>query len=93
MISSVVKISCSWNFAHFEDLFLISSEAATGGGVLKIFVKFTGKHLLESQLLSGNFIKKETLAHRFSFEFCKSFLLQVFFYFKEHLWVTAGILQ
>ena len=78
MISSAVKISWNRNFANFEDLFLILPGAATGGGIYEIFVKFTGKHLLQSQVLSRNFIKKETLAQRFSFEFCKSFLLQDF---------------
>ena len=38
--------------------------------VLKNFPQFTGKHLCQSPC---NFIKKETLAHVFSREFCEIF--------------------
>ena len=47
-------------------------------GVLRNFRKFTGKHLLCQSLYfnkvadqSCNFIKIETLAHVFSYEFCE----------------------
>ena len=38
--------------------------------ILKNFPEFTGKHLCQSPC---NFIKKETLAHVFSREFCEIF--------------------
>ena len=38
-------------------------------GVLRNLTKFTGKHLPEA----CNFIKKETLAQVFSYEFCEIF--------------------
>ena len=46
-------------------------------GVLRNFTKFTGKHLCQSLFfnkvagLAYNFIKKETLAQMFSYEFCE----------------------
>ena len=46
-------------------------------GVLRNFTKFTGKHLCQSLFfnkvagLACNFIKKETLAQVFSYEFCE----------------------
>ena len=46
-------------------------------GVLRNFAKFTGKHLCQSLSfnkvagVASNFIKKETLAHVFSCEFCE----------------------
>ena len=49
-------------------------------GVLRNFIKFTGKHLCQSLFFNKvvdlrpatcNFIKKETLAQMFSFEFCE----------------------
>ena len=85
MISSLVKNSWNWNFANFKDLALILPEAATGAGVLKNF-----KHLYQSLFLCRNFIKKEIVTQGFSCEFCKIFK-NVFF--KEHLWMTASILQ
>ena len=48
------------------------------------------KYLCQSLFLSCNFIKKETLAHGFSCEFCKIFKNT---FFTEHLWITASILQ
>ena len=57
-------------------------------GVLRNFAKFTGKHLCQSlQAEACNFIKKETLAQVFSFEFCE-FSKNTFF--TEHLWATAS---
>ena len=57
-----------------------SSEVVCKKGVLGNFAKFTGKHLCQSLFFNkvarlrsqaGNFIKKETLAQVFSFEFCE----------------------
>ena len=60
-------------------------------GVLKIFSKFTGKHLCQSLLFNKasacNFIKKETLAQVFSCEFSK---ISKDTFFIEHLWATAS---
>ena len=54
------------------------SEAAIRGaiktGVLKNIVKFAGKHICQSLFfnkVASNSIKKKTLAHVFSCEFCK----------------------
>ena len=51
-------------------------------GVLKNFVKFTGKHLCQSLFFSSacSFIEKETLAQVFSCELCEIFLYKHFFY-------------
>ena len=58
-------------------------------GVLKNFTKFIGKHLCESLLFNAcNFIKREALAHVFSYEFCEIFKKT---YFTEHLRTTANI--
>ena len=52
----------------------------TKSGVLKNVAKFIGKHLCQSLFLiqlrgkSCNFIKKETLAQVFSWEFCDIFM-------------------
>ena len=59
------------------------AEAATRG-VLRNFPKFTGKHLSQSLF----FMKKETVAQVFSYEFCESFENT---YFEEHLPMTASI--
>ena len=59
-------------------------------GVIKNFAIFTGKHLCQGLSLSCNFVKKETLAYRFSSECCKIFKNT---FFTEHLWMTAFILQ
>ena len=59
-------------------------------GVFKNFAIFTGKHMCQSLFFSCNFIKKETLAHGFSCEFCMIFKST---FFTEHLWMTASILQ
>ena len=43
-------------------------------GALRGFAKFTGKHLCQSfffNKVTGNFIKKETLAQMFSCKFCE----------------------
>ena len=54
-------------------MFQIMQKQSLGGvrqrGNLKMFVKFTGKHLCESL-----FIKKETLVQVFSCEFCEIFI-------------------
>ena len=74
---------------------VVSAEEATRGvllkkGVLKNFTKFTGKHLCQRPLLPGacSFIKKETLAQVFSWEYCgifkNTFLI-------EHLQTTASV--
>ena len=52
-------------------------------GVLKNLTKFTGKHLCQSL----NFIKKETLAQVFSYEFSE---ISKNTFFTEHLWTTAS---
>ena len=49
-------------------------------GVLKNFVRFTGKHLCQN--LFFNKVKKKVLAQVFSSEFCEFFI--------EHLWATAS---
>ena len=49
-------------------------------GLLRNFTKFTGKHL---------FIKKETLAQVFSYEFCE---ISKNTFFTEHLWTTDPLL-
>ena len=52
-----------------------SSEVFCKKGVLRIFAKFTGKHLCQSLFfnnVAGNFIKKETLAQVFFCEFCEN---------------------
>ena len=46
-----------------------SSEGVMYKRCLKNFAEFTGKHLC--QILRANFIKKETLAQVFFYEFCK----------------------
>ena len=61
-------------------------------GVLRNFAKFTGKHLCQSfnkVAEACNFIKKETLAQVFSFEFCK---ISKNTFFTEHLWAVAPVL-
>ena len=52
-------------------------------GVLRNFPKSTAKHLCQSL-----FIKKETLAHVFSCEFCE---ISKNTFYKEHLWATASV--
>ena len=55
-------------------------------GVLRNFAKFTGKHLCQSlQAEACNFIKKETLAQVFSFEFCE-FSKNTFFTITSENW-------
>ena len=49
-------------------------------GVLKIFAKFTGKHMCGA----CNFIKKETLTQVFSCEFCE---ISKHTFFTEHRWL------
>ena len=60
--------------------------------VCRDFVKFIGKHLSQSTFFNKveawNFIKKETLAHVFSCEFCK---ISKNTFLTEHLWTTASI--
>ena len=55
-------------------------------GNLRIFTKFTGKHLYQSTPHACNFIKKETLSQVFSCEFCK---VSKNTFFTEHLWTTV----
>ena len=76
MMPSVVKNSWNWNFANFRDL-------------VKNFAMFAEKNLCQSLFLSCNFIKKETLAQRFSCEVSKIFKNP---FFTEHLWITTDIL-
>ena len=61
-------------------------------GVLRNFVKFTGKHLCRSVLFNRseacNFVKKETLGQVFSYEFCE---ISKNTFFTEHLWATASV--
>ena len=47
-----------------------SSHRRCSVGVLKNFVKFTGRHLCQSLFFNKVAIKKETLAQVFSCEFC-----------------------
>ena len=64
--------------------------------VLKYLTKCTGKHLCQSlrmiklQTSACIFIKKETLAQVFSFEFCKNFKN---ISFTKYLWATASVHQ
>ena len=53
-------------------------------GVLRNFIKFTGKHLRQSLFLN----KKDTLAQLFSFEFYEIFKNT---FFTEHLWTAFSI--
>ena len=53
-------------------------------GVLRNFIKFTGKHLCQSLFLN----KKDTLAQLFSFEFYQIFKNT---FFTEHLWTAVSI--
>ena len=58
-------------------------EATTGGVIKKVFLKISQNSqentctrvsfLIKLQVLARNFIKKETLAQVFSFEFCEIF--------------------
>ena len=67
-------------------------------GVLRNFAKFTGKHLCLSLFFNKvaglrpgtayNFIKKETLAQVFSYEFCEISKNTIF---TEHLRATASV--
>ena len=59
-------------------------------GVLRNFVKFTGKHLSQSLFFNkviNKVIKKETLAQVFSCEFCE---ISRNTFFTEHLRPTAS---
>ena len=58
-------------------------------GVLRNFVKFSGKHLCQSLFMpqACNFIKKESLAQVFSCEFFEIFKST---FFTEHLRATAS---
>ena len=62
-------------------------------GVLRNFVKFTGKHLCQSLFFNtvagmgpATLFKKETLAQVFS---CESWKISKNIFFIEHLWTTA----
>ena len=62
---------------------------------LKNFAKFTGKHMCQSLFFNKvagglHFIKKETLAHVFSFQFCE---ISKNTFFTEHLWTTASLIR
>ena len=60
-------------------------------GVLKIFTKFTGKHLCQSLFFNKvtglTLLKKETLAQMFSREFCELFKNTLF---TKQLWAAAS---
>ena len=63
-------------------------------GVIRDFIKFTGKHLrvrvsflVKLQAQVCNFIKKETPAQVFSSELCE---ISNNTFFTEHLWTTAS---
>ena len=58
-------------------------EVFSKKGVLRIFAKFTGKHLCQSL-----FLNKETLAEVFSCDFCKIFSYRTPLtpFLTEHLW-------
>ena len=85
------------HFMQEQEVAIQRLDAATRGvlhnkGVVRSFVKFTGKHLCQSLFLSCgaqacNFIKKETPAKVLSYEsyeICKNN------FFTEHLWATAS---
>ena len=64
-------------------------------GVVRNFTKFIGKHLCLSLFFNKvaglrpvTFIKKETLAQVFSYEFCE---ISNNTFFTEHLWTTASV--
>ena len=65
-------------------------------GVLRNFLKFTGKHLCQSLFFNKvagsacNFIKKETLAQLFS---CEFYEISKNPFFTEHVWATASLRQ
>ena len=94
-------IKCSQKIVGIEiflisesDLVLILTHGATGGvqqkNALKMFAILTEKHLCQNLFLSCNFIKRETLAQKFSCEFFKIFKNT---FFIENLWMTPSILQ
>ena len=75
------------DFFCFLFWFWIISEAATEGVLnekkfLEILKKFTEKHLCQSLY---NFIKSETLAQVFSYQFCK---ISINTFFTENLWAA-----
>ena len=63
-------------------------RSSTNKGVLKDFAKFTGKHLCQSRLRPATLLKKDTLTHVFSCEFCEIYKNSVL---TEHLWATASV--
>ena len=71
----------------------LTSEAATRGVLYEMFLKILQNSLENTcarvsfliKLQACNFIKKETLAQVFSYEFCEIFETN---FFTEHLWVN-----
>ena len=83
-------------FALFPQVRSSHPEVFCKKGVLRNFLKFTGKHLCQSLFsnkvagLVCNFIKRETLAQVFSCEFCEiSRLCQVLVVLK----VSIGLME
>ena len=64
-------------------------------GVLRNFIKFTGKHLCQSLFFFKKkrpFIKKETLAQVFYCEFCEIFYIKnifIFFYSRVKIFLKT----
>ena len=71
----------------------VSRMCSLKKGVVKSFIKFTGKHLHQSLFFNNaagqacNFAKKETLAQVYSCKFCEIFKSTCF---KKHIWATAS---
>ena len=99
-VSHAAEISNMKTWAHMTDwligcALLRSSHwrCSVRKGVLRNFAKFTGKHLCQSLFLnkvagSGcSFIKKETLSHMFSCEFCE---ISLNTFFTEHIRTAAS---
>ena len=90
----LAKSTFEENFRHINKLFFKTPRNGRSShqrcfieiGVLKNFTKFTGKYLRQS-FFFNNFIKKETLAHVFSCEFCEIFKNT---FFTEYLRTTAS---
>ena len=75
-------------FAIWVELFPIGRSShpwcSMEKGVLRNFIKFTGKHLRQRPAT----IKRESLAQVFSYEFCE---ISKNTFFTERLWTTASV--
>ena len=78
-------------YLKLESSLLVRSShmrcSARRKNVLRNFAEFTGKLLCQSLFLKKTFIKKQTLAQVFSFEFCE---ISKSTFFTEHFWTVAS---